>query len=72
MSKMVDKILLSANAKDDFVKVLGLEVANVRRDKLRFKINGVDLMQHLVIDEIEVSAEVEQPKQPKTEEEQKL
>ena len=58
----MDKVLLSANAKDEVIKVLGLEVANVRMGKLRFKINGVDLMRDIVVDEVEISAEVEPPK----------
>jgi hypothetical protein len=58
----LDKVLLSANAKDEVIKVLGLEVANVRMGKLRFKINGVDLMRDIVVDEVEISAEVEAPK----------
>jgi len=62
---MVDKILLSASAKDEVVRVLGLEVANVKMGKLRFKINGVDLMRDIVIDEVEISAEVEPPKEEK-------
>ena len=55
----MDKILLSANAKDEIVRVLGLEVANVKMGKLRIKINGVDLMRDIVLDEIEISAEVD-------------
>jgi len=55
----LDKVLLSANAKDEVIKVLGLEVANVKMGKLRFKINGVDLMRDIVVDEVEISAEVE-------------
>ena len=55
----MDKILLSANAKDEIVKVLGLEVANVKMGKLRIKINGVDLMRDIVLDEIEISSEVD-------------
>jgi len=55
----LDKILLSANAKDEIVRVLGLEVANVKMGKLRIKINGVDLMRDIVLDEIEISAEVD-------------
>ena len=55
----MDKILLSASAKDEIVRVLGLEVANVRMGKLRIKINGVDLMRDIVLDEIEISAEVD-------------
>ena len=59
----MDKVLLSATAKDEVIKVLGLEVANVRMGKLRFKINGVDLMRDIVVDEVEISAEVEPPKE---------
>jgi len=55
----LDKILLSASAKDEIVRVLGLEVANVKMGKLRIKINGVDLMRDIVLDEIEISAEVD-------------
>ncbi len=51
------KTLLYATAKDEVVKVLGLEVANVRMGKLHFKINGVDIMQDIVVDEVEVTAE---------------
>ena len=61
----MDKVLLSANAKDEVIKVLGLEVANVRMGKLRFKINGVDLMRDIVVGEVEISAEVEAPKEEK-------
>jgi len=61
----LDKVLLSANAKDEVIKVLGLEVANVKMGKLRFKINGVDLMRDIVVDEVEISAEVEPPKEEK-------
>ena len=55
----MDKILLSASAKDEVIKVLGLEVANAKMGKLRIKINGVDLMRDIVLDEIEISAEVD-------------
>lgn len=58
----MEKTLLFASAKDEIVKILGLEVANVRLGKLHFKINGVDLMRDIVIDEIEISADVEPPK----------
>jgi hypothetical protein len=64
MIKM-DKVLLSASAKDEIVRVLGLEVANVRLGKLRFRINGVDLMRDIVVDDVEISAEVEPPKEEK-------
>jgi hypothetical protein len=55
----LQKILLQAKATDEIVKVLGLEVANVRMGKLHFKINGVDIMPDVVVDEVEVSADVE-------------
>ena len=61
----MDKVLLSASAKDEIVRVLGLEVANVRLGKLRFRINGVDLMRDIVVDDVEISAEVEPPKEEK-------
>jgi hypothetical protein len=62
--RMIDleKTLLSASAKDEIVKVLGLEVANVRMGKLHFKVNGVDLMRDFVIDEVEITADVESEK----------
>ena len=58
----LEKTLLSASAKDEIVKVLGLEVANVRMGKLHFKVNGVDLMRDIVIDELEITADVESEK----------
>ena len=58
----LEKTLLSASAKDEIVKVLGLEVANVRMGKLHFKVNGVDLMRDVVIDEVEITADVESEK----------
>lgn len=67
----MEKTLLSASPKDEIVRVLGLEVANVKMGKLRFKINGLDLMPHIVIDEIEISAEVEPDKEKKKTEENK-
>ena len=62
--RMIDleKTLLSASARDEIVKVLGLEVANVRMGKLHFKVNGVDLMRDIVIDELEITADVESEK----------
>jgi hypothetical protein len=62
--RMIDleKTLLSANAKDEIVKVLGMEVANVRMGKLHFKVNGLDLMRDVVIDEIEITADVDSEK----------
>ena len=59
---MVEKILVSASAKDEIVKVLGIEVANVNMGKLHVKINGVDLMQDVVLDELQITAEVKEEK----------
>ena len=61
---MVDKVLLSANAKDEIVKVLGIEVANIRMGNLHVKINGVDLMQDVVLDELQITAEITEEKKP--------
>ena len=38
----MEKTLLFASAKDEIVRVLGIEVANVAMGKLHVKINGVD------------------------------
>jgi hypothetical protein len=56
----MEKTLLAANAKDEIVRVLGIEVANVRMGKLHVKINGVDLMQDVVLDELQITADIEQ------------
>ena len=61
MIKM-EKTLLFASAKDEIVKVLGIEVANVNMGKLHVKINGVDLMQDVVLDELQITAEVKEEK----------
>jgi len=66
MIKM-EKTLLSANAKDEIVKVLGIEVANVRMGKLHVKINGVDLMQDMVLDDLQITADVEEKREEKKE-----
>jgi hypothetical protein len=58
----MEKTLLSASAKDEVVRVLGIEVANVRMGKLHVKINGVDLMQDVVLDELQVTADIEEKK----------
>ena len=58
----MEKILLFASAKDEIVKVLGIEVANVNMGKLHVKINGVDLMQDVVLDELQITAEVKEEK----------
>jgi hypothetical protein len=55
--------LLSASAKDEIVKVLGIEVANVRMGKLHVKINGVDLMQDVVLDELQITADIKEEKE---------
>jgi len=54
--------LLFASAKDEIVRVLGIEVANVRMGKLHVKINGVDLMQDVVLDELQITADIEEKK----------
>jgi hypothetical protein len=60
----MEKTLLSASAKDEIVKVLGIEVANVRMGKLHVKINGVDLMQDVVLDELQITADIKEEKKP--------
>ncbi len=54
--------MLSASSKDEIVKVLGIEVANVSMGKLHVKINGVDLMQDVVLDELQITADIEEQK----------
>jgi hypothetical protein len=63
----LEKTLLSAVAKDEIVRVLGIEVANVRMSKLHIKVNGVDLMQDIVLDELQITADIEQPVESKAE-----
>jgi len=58
----MEKTLLSASAKDEIVKVLGIEVANVNMGKLHVKINGVDLMQDVVLDELQITADIKEEK----------
>jgi hypothetical protein len=58
---MMEKTLLFASAKDELVRVLGIELANVRMGKLHIKVNGVDLMQDVVLDELQITADLEQP-----------
>ena len=58
----MEKTLLFASAKDEIVKVLGIEVANVNMGKLHVKINGVDLMQDIVLDELQITSEIEEQK----------
>jgi hypothetical protein len=60
----MEKTLLSASAKDEIVKVLGIEVANVNMGKLHVKINGVDLMQDVVLDELQITADIKEEKIP--------
>lgn len=55
----MEKTLLSASAKDEIVRILGIEVANVRMGKLHVKINGVDLMQDVVLDDLQVTADID-------------
>ena len=63
----LEKTLLSAVAKDEIVRVLGIEVANVRMSKLHIKVNGVDLMQDIVLDELQITADIEQTVESKAE-----
>ena len=58
----MEKTLLFASARDEVVRVLGIEVANVRMGKLHLKINGVDLMQDIVLDELQITADIEENK----------
>ncbi len=60
----MEKTLLFASAKDEIVKVLGIEVANVNMSKLHVKINGVDLMQDVVLDELQITADIKEEKKP--------
>jgi len=58
----MEKTLLFASAKDEIVKILGIEVANVNMGKLHVKINGVDLMQDVVLDELQITADIKEEK----------
>ena len=60
----MEKTLLFASAKDEIVKVLGIEVANVNMGKLHVKINGIDLMQDVVLDELQITADIKEEKKP--------
>ena len=60
----MEKTLLFASAKDEIVRVLGIEVANVNMGKLHVKINGVDLMQDVVLDELQITADIKEEKKP--------
>ena len=58
----MDEILVAASAKDEIVKVIGgLEHASKMRN-LHIRINGVEQFKHVIIDELEVSITLEDPK----------
>ena len=63
--------MLFASARDEVVRLLGIEVANVRMGKLHIKINGVDLMQDIVLDQLQITADVEENKVEKKTDEKK-
>ena len=67
----MEKTLLFASASDEVVRVLGIEVANVRMGMLHLKINGVDLMRDVVLDELQITADIEENKVEKKTEEKK-
>jgi hypothetical protein len=67
----LEKTLLFASARDEVVRLLGIEVANVRMGKLHIKINGVDLMQDIVLDQLQITADVEENKVEKKTDEKK-
>ena len=60
----MEKTLLFASAKDETVRVLGIEVANVNMGRLHVKINGIDLMKDVVLDELQITAEINEEKKP--------
>ncbi len=60
----MEKTLLSASAKDEVVRVLGIEVANVNMGKLHVKVNGIDLMKDVVLDELQITADIKEEKKP--------
>ena len=60
----MEKTLLFASAKDEIVRVLGIEVANINMGRLHVKINGIDLMKDVVLDELQITAEVNEEKKP--------
>ncbi len=66
---MVDEILVSASAKDEIVKVLGMEHAS-RMRSLHIRINGIEQFKNVIIDEIEVSITLEDPKKSEPEKKQ--
>ena len=63
---MVEEILVSACAKDEIVKVLGMEHAS-RMRSLHIRINGVEQFKNVIIDEIEVSITLEDLKKSEPE-----
>ena len=60
----MEKTLLFASAKDEIVRVLGIEVANINMGRLHVKINGIDLMKDVVLDELQITAEINEEKKP--------
>ena len=60
----MEKTLLFASAKDEIVRVLGIEVANVNMGRLHVKINGIDLMKDVILDELQITAEINEEKKP--------
>jgi len=58
----MEKTLLFASAKDEIVRVLGIEVANINMGRLHVKINGIDLMKDVVLDELQITAEIKEEK----------
>ena len=56
--------MLFASAKDEVVRILGIEVANVIMGKLHVKINGIDLMKDVVLDELQITADISEEKKP--------
>ncbi len=58
----MEKTLLSASAKDEVVRVLGIEVANVNMGKLHVKVNGIDLMKDVVLDDLQITADINEEK----------
>jgi hypothetical protein len=66
---MVDEILVSASAKDEIVKVLGMEHSSRMRG-LHIRINGVEQFKNVIVDEIEISITLEDPKKSELEKKQ--
>jgi hypothetical protein len=61
--------LVSASAKDEIVKVLGMEHASRMRG-LHIRINGVEQFKNVIVDEIEISITLEDPKKSEPEKKQ--